>query len=47
MNIGNKPPDNTKAEPGKDKTGNEPKEYITPSHVNHGGENILKTYMLI
>ena len=42
MNIGNKPPDDIKAKPGEDKTGNEPKEYKAPSHVNHGGENILK-----
>ena len=46
MNIGNKPPDDTKAKPGEYKTGNEPKEYIAPSHVNHGGENILKIYLI-
>ena len=46
MNIGNKPPDDTKAKPGEDKAGNEPKEDIAPLHVNHGGENILKTVLI-
>ena len=44
MNIGDEPPDDTKAKPGEDKAGNEPKEDIAPLHVNHGGENILKIF---
>jgi len=41
MNIGNKPPDDTKAKPGEDKTGYKVDEDIAPLHVNHGGEDIL------
>ena len=46
MNIGNKPPDDTKAKPGEDKTGYKVEEDIPPLHVNHGGENILKIFLI-
>ena len=46
MNIGNKPPDDTKAKPGEDKTGYKVDEDIAPLHVNHGGENILRIFLI-
>ena len=46
MNIGNKPPDDTKAKPGEDKTGYKVDEDIAPLHVNHGGEDILRIFLI-
>ena len=47
MNKGNEPPDNTKTKPGEDEAGNECKEDPAPLHVNHGGENILRTNLMM
>ena len=41
MNIGNEPPDDTKAKPREDKAGDECNKDIAPLHINHGGKNIL------
>ena len=46
MNIGNKPPDNTEQKPRNNEAGNKSKEDIAPLHVYHGGENILKIFLI-
>ena len=45
MNIGNKPPDNTKAKPREDETSDKCKEDPAPLHVHHGCKNILNEFI--